>query len=50
MQDIGSIFKAVYSDLCWKAVKVQVTDYVSEYWKVKEGELPMGSKLRVSAL
>lgn len=45
MQDIGSIFKAVYSDLCWKAVKVQVTDYVSEYWKVKEGELPMGSKV-----
>ena len=24
-QDIGSIFQAIYSDLCWKAVKVKVT-------------------------
>ena len=42
MQDIGSIFKAIYSDLCWKAVKVKVVDYISEYWDVVEEELPMG--------
>lgn len=44
MQDIGSIFQAIYSDLSWKAVKVRVTDYVSEYWDVAEEELPMGAK------
>ncbi|MFQ8689066.1 MAG: hypothetical protein ACLR9K_04210 [Blautia sp.] len=45
MQDIGSIFKAIYSDLSWKAVKVKVTDYVSEYWEVREDQLPMGCKV-----
>ena len=44
-QDIGSIFQAIYSDLCWKAVKVKVTDYISEYWDVAEEELPMGCKV-----
>ncbi len=45
MQDIGGIFKAIYSDLCWKAVKVKVVDYISEYWDVVEEELPMGCKV-----
>ncbi|MGI6069912.1 MAG: DUF7507 domain-containing protein [Blautia sp.] len=42
LDQILEIFRKIYADMLEKASLVQVTDYISEYWRVDPAALPYG--------
>ncbi len=42
IQTVADIFRVIYSDLIYKATKVHIVDYISEFWEIEEEKLPEG--------
>lgn len=42
IQTVADIFCVIYSDLIYKATKVHIVDYISEFWEIEEEKLPEG--------
>ncbi len=42
---VTDIFRAIYSDIIYKATKMHIVDYISEYWEIEEEELPAGCQV-----
>lgn len=44
-QTVTDIFRAIYSDIIYKATKVHIVDYISEFWDIEEDRLPEGCQV-----
>lgn len=45
IQTVTDIFRAIYSDMIYKATKAHIVDYISEFWEVERDKLPNECKI-----
>lgn len=45
VQTVTDIFRTIYSDIIYKATKVHIVDYISEFWDIDAAKLPEGCKV-----
>ncbi len=44
-QTVTDIFRAIYSDIIYKATKVHIVDYISEFWDIEADRVPEGCQV-----
>lgn len=50
IQTVTDIFRAVYADIIYKATKVHIIDYISEFWDIETERLPEGCQVEEIAV
>ncbi len=45
IQTVTDIFRKIYADIIYKATKVHIVDYISEYWDLEKDKLPEGCQV-----
>lgn len=50
IQTVADIFRIIYSDMLYKATRVHIIDYISEFWEIDPEKLPEGCSVEQIAI